>query len=182
VSVPVSNDRFRLAGSSVRHCTEADLDDMLAIINAAAEAYRGVIPDDCWHEPYMSRDELVAEMADGVRFWGYVEDGRLLGVMGLQDRGKVFLIRHAYVLPEAQGRGIGSRLLAFLRDMADRPILIGTWAAATWAIAFYRKHGFRVVGRRAKERLLRRYWRIPERQIETSIVLAERRALRVSRR
>ncbi|MBC7238072.1 MAG: GNAT family N-acetyltransferase [Chloroflexi bacterium] len=164
----------------IRPCGEDDLAEMLEIINSAAEAYRGVIPPDRWHEPYMPMSELCAEIADGVIFYGYACQGRLLGIMGLQDRGDVFLIRHAYVRPEAQRQGIGGRLLAHLRNLvrlqasADRQILIGTWAAATWAIRFYEKHGFRQVSPEEKNRLLRTYWRIPARQVETSVVLADR--------
>lgn len=160
--------------SSIRPCTEADFETMHAIINDAAQAYRGVIPADRWHEPYMPREELRHEIDAGVRFWGYEEDGALVGVMGIQDVQDVTLIRHAYVYTARRGHGIGGKLLAHLRALADRPILIGTWAAATWAIRFYEKHGFRQVSWAEKERLLRRYWDIPERQVETSVVLAQK--------
>lgn len=145
---------------------------MLAIINAAAEAYRGVIPADRWHEPYMPVDELEAEMASGVAFSGIEAGGRLVGVMGVQRRHNVDLIRHAYVLPEWQGRGVGSRLLNHLCHGADRPILIGTWAAADWAIGFYERHGFECVARGDIAPLLRTYWNVPDRQVDTSVVLA----------
>ncbi len=145
---------------------------MLQIINAAAEAYRGVIPADCWHEPYMPEDELAAEIAAGVAFWGYAAAERLLGVMGLQPGREVDLIRHAYVLPEAQRRGVGAALLAHLRARTTRPLLVGTWAAAQWAIRFYERHGFALVPPERKREILTRYWTIPERQIETSVVLA----------
>ncbi|MGC9393891.1 MAG: GNAT family N-acetyltransferase [Anaerolineae bacterium] len=163
----------------IRSCTEADFETMYAIINDAAQAYRGIIPADRWHEPYMPREELQHEIDAGVRFWGYEEDGVLVGVMGIQDvpgrngAADVTLIRHAYVYTAWRGQGIGSKLLAHLRALADRPILIGTWSAATWAIRFYKKHGFRQVSWEEKERLLREYWDIPERQVETSMVLAE---------
>jgi len=146
---------------------------VLSIINAAAERYRGVIPDDRWHDPYFSSEYLESEIAAGVRFSGYESGGRLLGVMGVQDVDDVTLIRHAYVLPDVQGAGIGGKLLRSLLMTTDKPVLIGTWASATWAIAFYEKHGFECVSREEKDRLLRRYWDIPERQVETSVVLAE---------
>lgn len=160
--------------SMIRRCTEADSEAILEIINEAAEAYRGIIPEDRWHEPYMPREELQQEVDAGVRFWGLEEDGQLVGVMGIQPLQDVTLIRHAYVRPAAQKRGIGGRLLAELSSQTDRPILIGTWADASWAIRFYEKHGFRLVTPQEKDRLLREYWAIPERQVETSVVLAER--------
>ncbi len=139
---------------------------MLAIINDAAERYRGVIPDDRWHDPYFSAAYLASEIASGVRFLGYEAGGELLGVMGVQDVDDVTLIRHAYVSPRAQGAGIGGKLLRSLLAMTDMPVLIGTWADADWAIAFYEKHGFACVSAEEKTRLLRRYWNIPERQVE----------------
>jgi len=156
----------------IRRCTAADLAAIHAIVNDAAQAYRGQIPADRWHEPYMPEGELRREIEAGVVFWGWDEDGRLLGVMGLQDVDDVALIRHAYVVPAAQGRGLGGRLLEFLLANASRRVLVGTWAAATWAIGFYEKHGFTLVSAAEKERLLRKYWTIPDRQIETSVVLA----------
>ncbi len=159
----------------IRRCTDADAGAIFEIINDAAEAYRGVIPADRWHEPYMPMEELEGEIAAGVVFWGLEAEGALLGVMGLQDVRDVTLIRHAYVRPGRQQSGIGGRLLAFLLARTDRPVLIGTWAAADWAVRFYEKHGFRVVTPTEKDRLLRTYWRIPERQIETSVVLADAR-------
>ena len=158
----------------IRALTDADLAEALAIVNAAAEAYRGIIPPDRWKEPYMPEDELAAEIAAGIAFSGY-EDNALQGVMGVQPVQDVILIRHAYVRPERQGSGIGSALLAALCRDADRPILIGTWAAATWAIGFYQARGFALVGEAEKARLLRRYWTIPDHQIETSVVLADAR-------
>ena len=159
--------------SDIRPCREDERTAMLAIVNAAAEAYRGVIPPDRWHEPYMDLDELDREIAAGVVFWGYEEDGALLGVMGIQPVGDVDLIRHAYVSPASQGHGVGGALLAHLRGLSERRMLVGTWAAAEWAIRFYRRHGFEQVTPERKSELLRTYWDIPERQIETSVVLAD---------
>jgi len=159
----------------IRACTESDTAAILQIINDAAQAYRGVIPDDCWHEPYMPQEELEREMDDGVAFWGVERDGELIGVMGIQDRGPVVLIRHAYVRTAHRRKGIGSRLLRFLEAQTTKPILIGTWADARWAVAFYRKHGYRRVETAEKDALLRRFWSIPDRQIETSVVLADER-------
>lgn len=153
----------------------ADFAAMLAIVNDAAHAYRGVIPVDRWHEPYMPADELVKEIADGVVFWVAEQQGRLSGVMGIQDKGDVALVRHAYVAPTTQRAGVGTRLLRHVEGLTDKPILIGTWAAASWAIEFYRRNGFTVVSSREKDRLLRTYWSIPARQIETSVVLANQR-------
>jgi N-acetylglutamate synthase-like GNAT family acetyltransferase len=150
---------------------------MVAIINDAALAYRGVIPADRWHEPYMPADALTREIADGVVFWVAEQDGRLTGVMGIQDQGDVALVRHAYVAPTTQRSGIGTRLLRHVEGLVDKPILIGTWAAASWAIDFYRRNGFTVVSSGEKDRLLRTYWSIPSRQIETSVVLANGRWL-----
>jgi len=155
----------------IRQCRADERDAIFAIVNAAAEAYRGVIPADRWHDPYMSRAELDAEMSDGVAFWGYEADAALLGVMGLQPVGDVDLIRHAYVLPGQQGRGVGSAILRHLCSLSGRPMLVGTWAAAEWAIRFYERNGFALVTEVEKTELLRRYWSIPERQIETSVVL-----------
>jgi N-acetylglutamate synthase-like GNAT family acetyltransferase len=156
----------------IRRCTDADFAAILTIVNDAAQAYRGHIPADRWHDPYMPEAELRHEIAAGVTFWGWEQDGEVRGVMGLQDVRDVTLIRHAYVATAARREGIGGKLLGFLLERASRPVLIGTWAAATWAIRFYEKHGFRVVSPDEKERLLRKYWRIPDRQIETSVVLA----------
>jgi GNAT superfamily N-acetyltransferase len=158
---------------TIRLCRDDERDDILAIINAAAEAYRGVIPTDCWREPYMPGDELDRECAVGVVFWGYEDRGRLAGVMGLQAVRDVNLIRHAYVAPAKQRDGVGGKLLAHLLAMSTMPMLVGTWAAATWAIRFYQRHGFALVSPRRKTELLKSYWTIPERQIETSVVLAK---------
>jgi GNAT superfamily N-acetyltransferase len=157
---------------SIRPCRDDEREAILAIVNAAAEAYRGVIPADRWHDPYMPGEELDGEVAAGVEFWGYEDDARLLGVMGIQAVRDVTLIRHAYVQPETQGRGIGGALLEHLLGLATRPMLVGTWAAATWAIRFYERHGFEYVGPERTAELLREYWDIPARQIETSVVLA----------
>ena len=153
----------------------ADVPALFGIVNDAAQAYKGIIPADRWHDPYMPLEELEAEIADGVAFWGAAREGRLVGVMGIQDRGDVTLIRHAYVRTSERRKGIGEALLAHLETLTPKPILIGTWSAATWAIAFYEKHGYRLLSRPEIERLLRRYWRIPERQVETSVVLANAR-------
>jgi GNAT superfamily N-acetyltransferase len=156
----------------VRRCRDDEREAMLAIINAAAEAYRGVIPADRWHVPYMPQNELDREIAAGVRFWGHAADGELIGVMGVQSVRDVDLIRHAYVRPDRQGRGVGGALLRHLRGLSTRPMLVGTWGAAEWAIRFYQRHGFALVSPARKAVLLKTYWNIPERQIETSVVLA----------
>ena len=158
--------------SSVRPCRDDDRTTILAIINAAAEAYRGVIPADRWHVPYMQPDELDREIAAGVAFWGHVADDVLVGVMGIQPVRDVDLIRHAYVRPDSQGHGIGGALLQHLQGLSTRPMLVGTWGAAEWAIRFYRRHGFELVSQARKSVLLKTYWNIPDRQIETSVVLA----------
>lgn len=145
---------------------------MLEVVNAAAEAYRGVIPADRWHEPYMRAAELDAELAAGVRFWGYDAGGRLLGVMGIQAVRDVDLIRHAYVRPDEQGCGVGGALVAHLRQQSTRQVLVGTWAAAEWAVRFYERHGFALVPPERAAQLLATYWDIPRRQAETSVVLA----------
>jgi len=158
--------------SNIRPCRDDERAAILAIVNAAAQAYRGVIPADRWHEPYMGADELAREIAAGVAFWGYEEDGALLGVMGLQAVRDVDLIRHAYVRPGIQRRGIGGALLAELRRLSARRMLVGTWTAADWAIRFYMRHGFALASPAQKTVLLKTYWSIPDRQIETSVVLA----------
>jgi GNAT superfamily N-acetyltransferase len=158
----------------IRPCTKEDFPEILAIINDGARAYRGVIPPDRLAEPYMSHEHLDHEIADGVIFHGFSDpSSTLTGVMGIQHVKDVTLIRHAYVRTEAQGCGIGALLLAHLRSLTRRPVLIGTWADAAWAIRFYERHGFRVVSPEEKNRLLRIYWTIPERQVETSVVLAD---------
>jgi GNAT superfamily N-acetyltransferase len=156
---------------AIRPCSDADFTTIWTIINDGAVAYRGVIPPDCLRDPYMTAEELSHEIASGVHFWGCEDNGPLVGVMGLQDVADVTLIRHAYVRTDYQKQGVGAELLSHLRGMAVRPLLIGTWAAAHWAIRFYQRHGFDLVSEEEKERLLRRYWDIPARQIETSVVL-----------
>ena len=159
----------------IRRCDEDDFDLIWEIVNDGAQAYRGIIPADRWREPYMSRDELLQEIDAGVTFWGCEEGEALTGVMGIQPVQDVTLIRHAYVRTGWQKRGIGARLLAHLRTMVEGPVLIGTWADAVWAIRFYEKHSFEVVGREEKNRLLKRYWTVPKRQIETSVVLVDKK-------
>jgi len=169
------------AGLMIRRCGQADFAEIWTIINDGAQAYKGVIPADRLADPYMSREALQHEIDDGVIFWGLEQDGpsrRLIGVMGIQHMRKEFLphvtlIRHAYIRTANQGQGIGARLLSYLRTIAGNPILIGTWANSTWAIRFYQKHGFELVSPQQKDRLLRQYWTVPERQIETSVVLAD---------
>jgi len=156
----------------IRRCKDSDFKTIFGVINDAAQAYRGVIPGDRWKEPYMPFEELRKEIEDGIIFWGLEHDGELLGVMGIQDKGGVMLIRHAYVRTRAQKLGIGTKLLQHLESMTDKPILIGTWAASTWAISFYEKKGYAPVSAEEKNFLLRKFWSIPERQVETSVVLA----------
>jgi N-acetylglutamate synthase-like GNAT family acetyltransferase len=159
----------------IRRCGDTDFEAIYRIINDAAEAYRGVIPPDCWKEPYMTTEELQHEIDEGVEFWGYEYERELLGVMGIQHVQDVALIRHSYVRTAKRKRGIGGDLLSSVRHQTTHPILVGTWADASWAIKFYEKHGFRLVSPREKDELLRRYWSIPPRQIETSVVLADRK-------
>jgi GNAT superfamily N-acetyltransferase len=162
--LPVSN--------KIRSLLPSDFNAVLKVINDAAQVYKGVIPGDRWKEPYMSAEELKEEIEAGVRFFGWVGGEHLLGVTGIQALKDTTLIRHAYVLPGCQGKGIGTRLLEHLLGLAETPeVLVGTWADAAWAIRFYEKHGFKLVSSREKDRLLRTYWNIPERQIETSVVL-----------
>jgi GNAT superfamily N-acetyltransferase len=157
----------------IRRCDARDFELIWAIINDGAQAYRGTIPPDRWTEPYMSREKLQHELDDGVVFWGYEDGETLLGVMGLQQVQDVTLIRHAYVRSASQKQGVGAQLLSYLRQLATGPVLVGTWADAVWAIRFYERHGFRVVSPAAKDKLLKQYWSIPERQVETSVVLAD---------
>jgi GNAT superfamily N-acetyltransferase len=156
----------------VRSCRDDERASILAIVNAAAEAYRGIIPSDRWHDPYMTEAELAGEIAAGVIFWGAEADERLLGVMGFQQKGEVDLIRHAYVAPTHQRSGIGGALLQELQRLSTRRMLVGTWATADWAIRFYQRHGFALTAPDTKVALLRKYWTVPDRQIETSVVLA----------
>ncbi len=164
----------------IRQCQDDDFDVIYEIINESAIAYKGIIPPDRWKEPYMPKDELFSEISDGVIFWGYEEDGKLVGVMGIQDVNDVTLIRHSYVLTEKRNHGIGGKLLSHLRKMTDRPILIGTWADSVWAVKFYEKYGYRLVTESEKNRLLMKYWKIPERQVETSVVLGDQKWFDVS--
>ncbi len=159
----------------IRQCNDRDFEIIYSIINDAARVYKGVIPEDRWKEPYMSKDELQHQINGGVVFWGFEEDGKLIGVIGIQHVQDVSLIRHAYVRPEKQNRGIGQELLFELYSQTDRPTLIGTWAGAVWAIQFYEKNGFKIVSQQEKNRLLKKYWSIPARQVETSVVLADRK-------
>jgi GNAT superfamily N-acetyltransferase len=156
---------------SILPCVDGDFDAMYSVINVAATAYAGVIPADRYHVPYMPATELRDEIAAGVRFWGRHDPDGLSGVMGIQDADDATLIRHAYVTPSRQGAGIGSSLLAHLMSLPHQPLLVGTWADATWAVRFYEHHGFRLVSQEEKDRLLRRYWSIPARQVDTSVVL-----------
>jgi GNAT superfamily N-acetyltransferase len=160
---------------TIRPCRKDERSLMFEIVNAAAEAYRGVIPADRWHDPYMSVAELDSEISAGVAFWAYESEGKVAGVMGVQPVRDVDLIRHAYVRPGGQRRGIGAALISHIRSLSSRPMLVGTWAAATWAIAFYQRHGFALVSPEQKTALLKTYWSIPERQIETSVVLVDQR-------
>src|SRR5438045_6176886 len=162
--------------STIRTCRDYERAAILAIVNSAAEAYRGVIPPDRWHEPYMPAGELDHEIAAGVVFWGYDADGDLLGVMGIQSVRDVDLIRHAYVRPDSQRLGVGGALLEHLRGLGTRRMLVGTWAAAEWAIAFYQRHGFELVSPEGKTALLKTYWTVPDRQSDTSVVLEAKRS------
>jgi GNAT superfamily N-acetyltransferase len=157
----------------IERCVPGDLIAIYEIINDAAQAYKGVIPDDRWHEPYMPLDELKAEIEDGVEFWGLRSDSKLLGIMGIQDKGEATLIRHAYVRTDFRNRGIGGKLLEQLEKTTRKQILIGTWRDASWAVSFYEKHGYAMVSDEEKNRLLKKFWNIPPRQVETSVVLTK---------
>jgi N-acetylglutamate synthase-like GNAT family acetyltransferase len=159
----------------IRRCSENDFQSLYSIINDAAGAYKGVIPADRWKVPYMSQDELRHEISEGVVFWGYESDGELTGVMGIQPVQDITLIRHAYVRTEKRNQGIGGKLLDYLLTQITTPVLVGTWADALWAVRFYEKNGFQRVSVEEKNRLLKKHWAIPERQVETSVVLADRR-------
>jgi GNAT superfamily N-acetyltransferase len=161
----------------IRECTPDDRNALFEIINDGSQAYKGIIPDDCYHEPYMSREELNAEIAHGVCFYGWEKEGVLLAVMGIQDMGDVTLIRHAYTRTTHRGSGMGSALLAYLLDSSEKPFLVGTWSDAIWAIRFYGKHGFEQVDWETKTRLFNTYWTISPRQNETSVVLADKKWL-----
>jgi len=164
----------------IRQCQDEDFDAIYKIINESATAYKGIIPTDRWKEPYMPKEELLGEISGGVIFWGYEEDEKLIGVMGIQDVIDVTLIRHSYVLTERRNQGIGGKLLSNLIEKTDRPILIGTWADSVWAVKFYEKYEFSLVTESEKNRLLMKYWKIPGRQVETSVVLGDRKWFDVS--
>ncbi len=164
----------------IRLCDKSEFEQIYTIINEAARAYQGVISADRLKEPYMSSDELRLEIDRGVEFWGFEDDGNLVGVMGIQHVQDVTLIRHAYVRSVKQNKGIGGSLLSSLRQKTTHPILVGTWSDAVWAIRFYKRHGFRMVSQEEKDRLLKKYWSVPDRQIETSVVLADEKWFNVS--
>jgi GNAT superfamily N-acetyltransferase len=164
----------------IRRCDDRDFELIWTIINDAAQAYKGVIPEDRWTQPYMSKTELRHEVNDGVRFWGYDDSGKLIGVMGFQPVQDVTLIRHAYVTTGSQKHGIGAQLLSHLQKLSPGPLLVGTWSDAVWAIRFYEKHGFQLVRPEQKNFLLKRYWSIPQRQMETSVVLADSKWLELN--
>ena len=157
----------------IRNSSESDFNDIYNVINDAALAYKGIIPADRWHEPYMTREELQIQIEDGVKFLCYINNNKVVGVMGIQNKNDVKLIRHAYVITQERKKGIGTILIHELLKDSDKPILIGTWKAANWAISFYERHGFFVVSEEEKNSLLKKYWNIPDRQVETSVVLAD---------
>ena len=157
----------------IRNSSESDFNDIYNVINDAALAYKGIIPADRWHEPYMTREELQIQIEDGVKFLCYIDNNKVVGVMGIQNKNDVKLIRHAYVITQERKKGIGTILIHELLKDSDKPILIGTWKAANWAISFYERHGFFVVSEEEKNNLLKKYWNIPDRQVETSVVLAD---------
>ena len=157
----------------IRNASESDFNDIYNVINDAAIAYKGIIPADRWHEPYMTREELQIQIEDGVKFLCYIDNNKVVGVMGIQNKNDVKLIRHAYVITQERKKGIGTILIHELLKDSDKPILIGTWKAANWAISFYERHGFFVVSEEEKNILLKKYWNIPDRQVETSVVLAD---------
>jgi N-acetylglutamate synthase-like GNAT family acetyltransferase len=163
----------KIEDTMIRKATDEDFEEIFDIINDAAIAYKGVIPSDRWHEPYMTKEELRAQIEDGVRFSCYIDNNEIIGVMGIQNKADVELIRHAYVRTKQRKKGVGSLLLQELIKDTKKPILIGTWRAAKWAIRFYEKHGFRLVEEEEKNRLLKKYWAIPDRQVETSVVLVD---------
>ena len=159
----------------IRKCLDGEFETIYEIINDSAQAYKGIIPMDCWKDPYMSKGELQRGINEGVGFWGYEKEGELVGVMGIQHVQNVILIRHAYILTVRQNQGIGGKLLSYLLTQTDRPFLVGTWTDATWAIRFYKKYGFEFVTAKEKDRLLKKYWSVPDRQIRSSVVLVDKR-------
>lgn len=170
----VKSPRIKLS-NMIQRCAPEEFESIYEVINDAATVYKGVIPADCWKEPYMPRAELRDELEQGVVFWGAYESGTLVAVMGLQHVQKVALIRHAYTRTTHQRRGLGIALLEHLREQTKRPLLVGTWRAAAWAIRFYENHGFRVMSESQTRALLQKYWTVPDRQIEESVVLADAR-------
>ncbi|MCU0822917.1 MAG: GNAT family N-acetyltransferase [Spirochaetes bacterium] len=161
---------------------DSDFEKIYYIINEAAAAYRGVIPDDRWKVPYMSKEELREQINEGVEFWGFADGGELIGVMGIQDKIDVKLIRHAYILTKKRRSGTGSILLNHLLSACEKPVLIGTWKAAEWAIDFYKKNKFQLLSEEEKNTLLKRYWKIPPGQVETSVVLADDKWLKFKKK
>lgn len=159
----------------IRKSAEKDFGTIFNVINDAAIAYKGMIPPDCWHEPYMSKEELQLQIEAGVKFSCYIDNNEIIGVMGIQDKMDVALIRHAYVKTKRRNKGIGTLLLQELINCSKKPVLVGTWEAASWAISFYKKNGFCLIDEEEKNHLLKKYWAIPDRQIETSVVLADTR-------
>jgi GNAT superfamily N-acetyltransferase len=158
--------------------TNTNFQEIITVINDAATAYKGKIPADRWKEPYMDAQEIKEEIQNGVQFYGYLENNNLIAVMGIQLVNDVTLIRHAYTLTRHQRKGIGEKLLKHLLTLAQTTrILVGTWEAAQWAVKFYEKHGFSLFSREETNNLLEMYWSIPERQVETSVVLEHKRNL-----
>ncbi|MGD1853435.1 MAG: GNAT family N-acetyltransferase [Leptolyngbyaceae cyanobacterium] len=162
-----------MENSMIRKSVDEDFETIFEIINDAAIAYKGVIPPDRWHEPYMPKEELKSQIEAGVNFSCYIENNEIIGVMGIQDKTDVALIRHAYVKTKRRKKGIGTILLQELIKDSSKPILVGTWKAARWAVSFYEKNGFCLVDEEEKNYLLRKYWAIPDRQVETSVVLVD---------
>ncbi len=156
----------------IRKYTKIDSSKILHIINDAAKKYKGIIPDDCWHEPYMSEQELIDEFNDEVRMYGYHDNNKLIGVIGIQEVQDIILIRHAYTLTSYQSKGTGSAMLEYLlKKSQNSRLLVGTWKNATWAIRFYEKFGFIVHAKEQSTLLLKKYWKIPSKQIKNSVVL-----------
>ena len=156
----------------ITECTKKNISNILYVINDASLKYKGIIPNDCWHEPYMTKQKLISEFANGVRMFGYNKDSNLVGVMGIQELKNVTLIRHAYILTQYQGLGIGKSLLQHLfKIKTSSCLLVGTWRDATWAIQFYEKFGFLLHTKKQTAQLLKKYWNLPSKQIENSVVL-----------
>ena len=156
----------------IREYTKIDSSEILHVINNAASKYKGIIPDDCWHEPYMSEKELINELNDGVHMYGYHDNNKLIGVIGVQEVKDVILIRHAYTLTSYQSKGKGGILLEYLlKQNQNSRLLVGTWKNATWAIQFYKKFDFIIHTKDETALLLKKYWNIPTKQVENSVVL-----------